>query len=849
MEVLDASGKLNYFNGTSASPMVTEAHAATLTNKVLSGASNTFTNISYSSLILSNSIVNADINASAAIAYSKLNLVGSIVNADIHVSAAIARTKLASGTNYRILANSSSGVMSENAALTAAHVLFADANGQLSGEQFLSKARGGSAQDNSSITFPASGSLVTEAGTQTLSNKTFSDPVTLAEIATPATPSSGNGKIYFKSDGFLYQLNDDGTETKVGAGSGGINYISNNPDFESSTAGWATYADAAGSAPVDGTGGTANITLTRSTSAPLRGTASGLITKDASNRQGQGVSFDFTLSNADKAKPLAVTFDYSVDSGFVAGDSSDIRVYVYDTTTPEMIQVAPYTIQGASGSNHRFIGTFQTTSASTSYRVILHIATTNATAWTFKFDNVQLGPQQINYGSPVTDWYSYVPTVTGVTSNPTKSNSPTTDIAYARRSGDSLEIEYTFVASTTSGSAAGSGSYIFGLPSGLSIDTSKVTANASQNIGVVGSAMVGTSTQNLWGSVKVHSSVGVGIEVGDETSGKGRVGSTTYPFTTSSLIYSFRAVVPILGWSSTVEMSNDTDTRVVAARYFTTVTQTLPTGTIINFVSKDYDTHGAVTTGVGTWKFTAPVPGYYTVSYMAEMQSIAASAGQFTTGRLYKNNGPVQYIGLDYADATNTIPRVNTGTAGIYLNAGDYIDIRLEETLGTDPTLNGNNQTNWIDIKRTSGPSAIAASETIACRYTSATGQSFDNNVTTNFIPTTKDYDTHGAFNTSTGVFTVPAPGLYEVQGIARFTNTFGGGTRIICDVNLTSAIKSRAVYQIVASHPSPSAYWIDTVKCIAGDTLSVSINQDSASPGTLRSDNSECFVSIKRIG
>jgi hypothetical protein len=54
-----------------------------------------------------------------------------IVNADVSAAAAIARTKLASGTNYRILANDSSGVMSENAAITASRAVASDANGQL----------------------------------------------------------------------------------------------------------------------------------------------------------------------------------------------------------------------------------------------------------------------------------------------------------------------------------------------------------------------------------------------------------------------------------------------------------------------------------------------------------------------------------------------------------------------------------------------------------------------------------------------------------------------------------------------------------------------------------------------
>jgi hypothetical protein len=58
---------------------------------------------------------------------------GVIVDGDINGSAGITRSKTASGTNYRILANNATGVMSENAALTANTVVTADANGQLTG--------------------------------------------------------------------------------------------------------------------------------------------------------------------------------------------------------------------------------------------------------------------------------------------------------------------------------------------------------------------------------------------------------------------------------------------------------------------------------------------------------------------------------------------------------------------------------------------------------------------------------------------------------------------------------------------------------------------------------------------
>lgn len=68
---------------------------------------------------------------------------GLIVDANVDPAAAITRSKLASGNAYRILANNSSGVMSENAAIGSAKVVYTDANGQLTGENQLSVGRGG----------------------------------------------------------------------------------------------------------------------------------------------------------------------------------------------------------------------------------------------------------------------------------------------------------------------------------------------------------------------------------------------------------------------------------------------------------------------------------------------------------------------------------------------------------------------------------------------------------------------------------------------------------------------------------------------------------------------------------
>ena len=101
-----------------------------------------------------------------------------------------------------------------------------------------------------------------------------------------------------------------------------------------------------------------------------------------------------------------MSFDYAVASGTYA--TSDLTVYLYDVTNSQVIQPSGYQIQAAStGLGMQQKATFQTPSNSTSYRLILHVASPSASAYTVKFDNFNVGPQVISQGTPVTDWQAY----------------------------------------------------------------------------------------------------------------------------------------------------------------------------------------------------------------------------------------------------------------------------------------------------------------------------------------------------------------------------------------------------------------------------------------------------------
>jgi hypothetical protein len=184
------------------------------------------------------------------------------------------------------------------------------------------------------------------------------------------------------------------------SGTGEINYI-DNADAESNTDGWATYADAAGSTPVDGTGGSATTTFTRQSGTVLRGNQSFKITKDAANRQGEGASYDFTIKGQDVSKKLKIQFDFKTDED-AAYATGDYTVYIYDVTNSTLI--TPVDTDIIAGQNI-FQTSFNSTT-STSYRLIFHCATTNASAYDIYIDNVIVGPGMTSQGAAIGPWKS-----------------------------------------------------------------------------------------------------------------------------------------------------------------------------------------------------------------------------------------------------------------------------------------------------------------------------------------------------------------------------------------------------------------------------------------------------------
>ncbi len=701
--------------------------------------------------------------------------------------------------------------------------------------------------------------LIDESSTQTLSGKTYATPnftgaFNMAQAATPSNPSSGNNKFYFKADGKLYTLDSSGNEALVGSGSGGVkNLITNGSADDTAASIFTAYADS-GSRPVDGTGGSPTVTTSITTTTPLDGTKAFLLTKTAANSQGQGWSVPFTVDPAYRAKSLKISVDYIVNSGtFVAGGAgveSDVIWYIYDVTNSQLIEPSNIKMFSNNSSlSDKFEATFQSSATGSSYRLIAHVQSVSALAYELKVDNITVSPQTYVYGSPITDWQDYSLIIGATTTAPTLGTT-TINKAQWKQVGGDMEIAYD-LRQTGSGSG-GSGDYLFPIPSGYSMDTNRMPGfYTGSNYIPVGFGEQGDSGIAL--TVVPYDATRLIVQR-DDGSLNDNLGSSASSLATADRRFSFRVKIPITGWSSSVQMSDNADTRICAARYSTAAAQSIPnnSSTIINFETSSFDTHAAVTVGA-SWKYTAPVAGYYSVNAKILFTVTATWAkAEAINFYLFKNGSEVSRI--DYNSDHDTSATTNAisaqGSDIVQLAAGDFIDVRIVQNSGAALSLLSSASDNYITVERISGPSQIAASETVAARYKSSAAQSFTSGATTIIDFATQTFDTHGAVTTGASwKFTAPIAGKYQVSAHTGIGAATDGGARQLF-IYKNGSVWSQSL-QEKQSTTSVAIYVqvCDLVQCNAGDTIDLRYSQNSGGTLSFTSISDRIWVSILRVG
>ena len=144
-------------------------------------------------------------------------------------------------------------------------------------------------------------------------------------------------------------------------------------------------------------------------------------------------------------------------------------------------------------------------------------------------------------------WTTSVTTINGSVSNPTKGASPTVDKLSWRRVGSCMEIVFQFQQNGANAGTAGSGSYLFPIPGGLSID-SNVSAVVLNRTSIMGVAAISTSGNNRMGFVVPGNSTSLVMYQQDTIGNNNLIANGTSDLSDAGTGYGFHIFVPIQGW-------------------------------------------------------------------------------------------------------------------------------------------------------------------------------------------------------------------------------------------------------------------------------------------------------------
>lgn len=643
--------------------------------------------------------------------------------------------------------------------------------------------------------------MVTEDGAATLTNKIFS-----GGTITGATISGGNlsgidinlgvatdanklvvskeiranlealtreeGSIYFSTDEQKY-LGDDGLNLVElgGGGAGGINYTAN-PDFETNADDHVAYKDSASEVPDDGTGGAPTLAIARSTVSPLDGKASGIISKPASNTQGEGVKVaNEDFNEADKGVIQIMSFVY--DASDANYNDGDFRVYFKDETNSKIIRVNGEDIKGGKGTHYARV---QVPIDCDNGSLIIHCAATHADAVSFKYDRVSFGPQIINSGSIIEDWKnSGELALTSTGTNPTKGTSLVDEVLH-RRIGDSLEMSVAY--SQNVAGSAGTGVYLINIPSGFKVDVNKIQASTTTTIQTtatpIGTSQISSGATNTaaQGTVYAYDETRLfvihGPAMADTGAGQAASALESYGASTNMNLgatthaLKLNILVPIAGWSSQSQTSEDFGGREIFVNGEGNGGESI-TGNTTDITFTEVEDTAASWDGS---TFTVPESGIHTIA-----GSINTTVNSTYDFRLAINGTVGPYIGTNASSDNIGYFKITDR-----FEKGQVLSVRTTGSVN----LQNNTDAHRISISKDSDSQQILETEIVAARYTSDSGQTVPASAVIKYEDS--EGDTHGAYNTSTGQYVVPVTGWYSVD--AKYRATANGSFWISIYVN-----------------------------------------------------------------
>ncbi len=605
---------------------------------------------------------------------------------------------------------------------------------------------------------------------------------------------------------------------------------------------------------IDATGGTSTITVTKTISSPIAGTASYLFTKPASDVSGQGIACDFTIDRSAQARMLTVDFKNELVSGTYDQGSgipgayldSDLTAWVYGPTdgTPTWTQIStPRVITGATSVILPFSGQFQTAASGTAYRLVFYETKSNIQTYAMKVDEFSVAQKAPIYGTPVTDWAPC--TVTGTwTAN-------TTYVCKKRRVGDSVDLDIDVQVS----GAPTSATLTVNLPSDVTIDTSKRNASTGSVADSTGWTTVLDAGTNEYpiGTLVYASATTVSPRWSNGTGATAITQASPMTFASGDRVYIRIRSLPVAGWASNTVMSQDAGQRqVVASLSGGSTAGTNNTYQKITGISVVGDTFSAWDTTNN--KYPVPVSGWYSISAVGNYASQGSASSAINRIVLYKN-------GVNFNENSvrnDTLAAVNQGLTcfvsgtfpDYYFNAGDYLEFYSFQNSGQTRAFAGIT----FNIHQVQGPQQIAASDSVYAKYQTTAGQSIANSGIQIVNFGTLVYETHsGAVTTGASwKFTAPASGLYRFSAGVSYTNqTYAAGNQAGSWFYKNGAIDTQLQYQsIETSTASVQARGGSTeIRLVAGDYVDFRVfNNRTAGATTLDTTATNNFITVSRI-
>lgn len=587
-------------------------------------------------------------------------------------------------------------------------------------------------------------------------------------------------------------------------------------------------------------------TFVSNTTNPLQNTADYKFTQAAGSLTDYISAPAQTIDPRFRGQNVTLYFPYTYN-----GNNNDIEVMFYDNTNAAIIPSSVF-IQASTT-----VGIFKTNivipSTCDSLYVGFQVRVLNS-GKVFEFDSVQMTSDTTVYASISNDTptTTFSPTSTWVT------NATHTGKWY--RDGEYMVVT-TNIATTGAPTAT---QLILNLPSGYTIDTTKLVSATAGNIQIGNATYIDTAVNGYSGGVYYNTITSVlayyGIASATNSTLGGVTASQPFSFGAGDNL-SFEYKVPIVGWTTTNTniltapdtFSTDTAPLVYAssATYTLATLANAPVGTFITYAYTINTVGTKVQTTVAPTQTVADmsVNGilltnrvYAAASTPQLPASIAIQIGKGLKGvtiSLYKSSGKVVSGEIDFfVNSTSQQGGLwnksyNESTGILTIDVGAVITSSVTSNINI--FADGSSQTSgYLVINASKNPALTGLNiSAVAARGVQTSGQSIPNTgFTTITYDATKTYDTNGALNSATGIFTAPESGYYQVSARVIFTNQnyLIGNIAYLQLIKNGSATPSALGTLFIAERGVP--YEADSllstgINLIKGETLSIQVNNN----------------------